>query len=80
VELGTLITALVIAAFGWALGLASAQLQHRLAVKQLRVQQEANRRAELQRRGREYAEEAIDALRVLRAELPKTSGLRPNQR
>jgi len=59
---------------GWALSLLSQKRQHRLALDQIRLQHEISSLAELHRRGREPAQEALDALRTLEVELPKIVG------
>jgi hypothetical protein len=67
---GTLLTT----GFGWLLSLIGQRRQHRLAIEQSRDGRESERLTDLHRRGREAAEHAVDALVVLRAELPKTVG------
>jgi hypothetical protein len=67
---GTLLTT----AFGWLLSLVGQKRQHKLALEQSRIDRESERLRDLHRRGREVAEHAVDALVILRAELPKTVG------
>lgn len=67
-ELGTLFAVLL----GAGISALGAWLQHRLSLKQQREQQKIDRKAEVDRRGRQRAEDAIDALRVLHDQLPRT--------